>query len=461
MLKLIRASLALAALLLFAPQIGVAHDIAGKATVLVYVKQEGSQLTVLIRAPLEALSEVQFPVRGPGYLDLAKSDSAIGDAAQMYMSQSLHFFADGNALTAGQLRKTRVALPNDKSFVDFDTALALINSPPLGNDVDLYWKQASLDALFEFPATAATAKLSVEPHFNRIAMETQTVLRFLPSAGTERDFTYSGDPGRIELAPSWWHATYRFVELGFFHILDGIDHLLFLLCLIIPARSVRALIPAITAFTVAHSITLISSAFGVVPTTLWFAPLIETLIALSVFYMACENVLGMQMQQRWRIVFAFGLVHGFGFSFILADRMQFAGDHLVSALLAFNVGVELGQLLVLIVAAPVLMVFFQCISRITSGTLTGERIGVILLSTLVAHTAWHWLTERTETLLKFSWQAPALDAAFWVAAMRWGMLLMASVAVLWILSELFDRFNRPRITRSNNDHGTTLPTPPT
>jgi hypothetical protein len=278
-------------------------------------------------------------------------------------------------------------------------------------------------------------------------METQTVLRYLAPTGAESAFTYTGDPGRIELEPSWWYAFYRFVQLGFFHILDGIDHLLFLMCLIIPARSVRALIPAITAFTVAHSITLISSAFGIVPTAIWFAPLIETLIALSVFYMACENIIGLQIQKRWRIVFAFGLIHGFGFSFILADRMQFAGDHLVSALLAFNVGVELGQLLVLLVAAPILMLFFQYMARIAGAAvaITGERIGIILLSTLVGHTAWHWLIERGETLLKFSWQAPILDAAFFVAAMRWGMLLLGSLAVLWMLSELFNRFaNRNR-----------------
>jgi hypothetical protein len=447
MLRLIQRSLltTIAGLfLLCGPQIGSAHDIAGKATVLVYVKAQDKRLVVLVRVPMDAMSEAQFPVRGPGFLDLSKADNAIGEAAQTYLTHTMQFFSDGVALPNGELLKARVALPGDKSFVDFDSAMALINSPPLGNDVDLYWKQASLDALFELPLANDKAKLALEPHFNRIAMETQTVLRFLPPTGAERDFTYTGDPGRIELEPSWWYAFYRFVQLGFFHILDGVDHLLFLMCLIIPARSVRALIPAITAFTVAHSITLISSAFGVVPTALWFAPLIETLIALSVFYMACENVLGYQIQSRWRIVFAFGLIHGFGFSFILADRMQFAGDHLVSALLAFNVGVELGQLLVLIVAAPILILFFKRMARITNGTIAGsingERIGIILLSTLVAHTAWHWLVERSESLLKFTWQIPVLDAAFWIAAMRWSMLLLGSMAVLWMLSELFDRF---------------------
>jgi hypothetical protein len=454
------ASATIACALLCITQISRAHDIAGKATVLVYIKPQDTRLVVLVRVPMEALSEVQFPVRGPGYLDLAKADNAIADAAQVYLTQSMQFFASGAALPQGQLLKARVALPADKSFVNFDSAIAVINSAPLPQNTDLYWKQAWLDALFEFPiplsTSNGTAKFSVEPHFNRIAMETQTVLHFVPAIGTERVFSYNGDPGRIELEPSWWHAAFRFTEMGFLHILDGIDHVLFLLCLALAARSVRALIPAVTAFTVAHSITLISAAFNLVPTALWFAPLIEALIALSVFYMACENVLGIQAPHRWRIVFAFGLIHGFGFSFILADRMQFAGEHLVSALLAFNVGVELGQLLVLIVATPILLLLFQRLKKVSGGSVTGERIGTILLSTLIAHTAWHWLSERSETLTQFSWQAPTLEPAFFAAAMRWTMLLLSSVTVGWLLSEVFARLSRKQIASP----GTTSVSPP-
>ena len=133
------------------------------------------------------------------------------------------------------------------------------------------------------------------------------------------------------------------MKLGFFHILDGTDHLLFLFCLVIPFRRFRALIPVVTAFTVAHSITLIASAYNLAPDALWFPPLIETLIAMSIVYMALENIVGgATVQRRWMITFGFGLVHGFGFSFALRQTMQFAGSHLLASLLSFNVGVELG-----------------------------------------------------------------------------------------------------------------------
>ena len=154
----------------------------------------------------------------------------------------------------------------------------------------------------------------------------------------------------------------------------------------IPFRRLRPLVAVVTAFTVAHSITLIASAFDMAPTALWFPPLIETLIAASIVYMAIENITGAHLQRRWVVTFAFGLVHGFGFSFALRESLQFAGAHLLTSLLAFNVGVELGQLLVLASCCRCSALLFTHV--------VDERVGTIILSAFVAHTAWHWLTER-------------------------------------------------------------------
>ena len=98
----------------------------------------------------------------------------------------------------------------------------------------------------------------------------------------------------------------------------------------------------VTAFTVAHTLTLITTAFGLGPQGRWFAPFVEALITASIVCMALANIFGGRLHQRWLMAFAFGLVHGFGFAFALRESLQFAGSHVVSALLAFNVGVELG-----------------------------------------------------------------------------------------------------------------------
>ncbi len=127
----------------------------------------------------------------------------------------------------------------------------------------------------------------------------------------------------------------------------------------------------------------------------------ETLIAASIVYMALENIVGVRVSRRWLITFGFGLVHGFGFSFALRETLQFAGSHLLTSLLAFNLGVELGQLLVLAIVVPMLALLFRY------GV--AERMGTIILSAFVAHTGWHWLTERGGQLLQFP--VPALDLA--------------------------------------------------
>ena len=187
-------------------------------------------------------------------------------------------------------------------------------------------------------------------------------------------------------------------------------------------RSWRPLVVIVTAFTVAHSITLIASAFGFVPDVLWFAPLVELAIALTIVYMALENIVGGNIERRWMTTFAFGLAHGFGFSFALRESLQFAGDHLVTSLLAFNLGVEIGQLAALLVVLPLLTLLFRHAFT--------EKVGVILLSALVAHTGWHWMLERGEQLSKFP--APALDAAFAAGVMRGLIALIILGVLVWL-----------------------------
>jgi hypothetical protein len=191
----------------------------------------------------------------------------------------------------------------------------------------------------------------------------------------------------------------------------------------------------VTSFTVAHSITLIASAFGLAPTALWFPPLIETLIALSIVYMAFENIVGARVERRWLIAFGFGLVHGFGFSFLLRESLQFAGSHVTASLLAFNVGVELGQIFVLLLALPALELLFRRV--------VAERAGTIILSALVAHTAWHWMTERGATLADYEYRLPVFDFAFWANAARALMLLLIVAGFVWLLYGLVGRLMQP------------------
>jgi HupE/UreJ protein len=431
-----------------------AHDIPNDVTVQMFVKPEGERLRLLVRAPLRACRDVDFPKRGPGYLDLARADDSLRDAATMWLSDAIQIYEGDRRLTNPSVVETRVSLESDRSFTSYEEALAHVKGAKIPVETDLYWNQALLDVLFEYPINSDTADYSIQPGFARLGLRVITVARFLPPGGVVRAFEFTGDPGLVRLDPRWSQAALRFVVAGFFHILEGADHLLFLLLLVIPFRRMRPLVVIVTAFTLAHSITLIASAYNIGPDALWFPPLIETLIALSIVYMGLENIVssafappalrpdhaegraskpasggGPKLERRWMVTFGFGLVHGFGFSFALREQLQFAGAHLLTSLLAFNVGVELGQLLVLVVAIPVLAFVFRFV--------VAERIGTIILSALVVHTAWHWLTDRFDRLRQYRFEWPAFDAVFMLGLVRWLMLLVTVVAFGWLVFGVF------------------------
>ena len=164
--------------------------------------------------------------------------------------------------------------------------------------------------------------------------------------------------------PSSWYAFVEYLQAGVRHIWSGIDHLLFLLSLLLPAVLLRRdrrwhavsqaapallnIVKVVTAFTLAHSITLSLAAFDVLrlPTRLT-----ESVIAASIIVAALNNVLPVVTEARWRIAFAFGLLHGFGFAAVLSQMGLPRGARLVS-LVAFNLGVELGQLAVVLAIMP-------------------------------------------------------------------------------------------------------------
>jgi hypothetical protein len=402
-----------------------AHDIPSDVTIQAFLKPSGERLQLLVRVPLKAMRDVDFPRRGPGYLDLDRVDAFLRDPAKTWIADAVEVYQDDNRLPYPQILDARVSLPSDRSFASYEAAVAHVTGPRLPSDTAIYWDQAMFDVLFVYPIHSDKSRFSIHPGLARLGLRTITSLRFLPPGGAVRAFEFPGDPGLVHLDPRWYQASLRFVVLGFRHILDGTDHLLFLLCLVIPLRSLRALIPVVTAFTVAHSITLIASAYDLAPGFLWFPPLIETLIAVSIVYMALENIVGAATKRRWMIAFGFGLIHGFGFSFALRETLQFAGSHLLASLLSFNVGVELGQLLVLILLIPALQLLFRFV--------VAERMGTIILSALVAHTGWHWMTERADRLRQFSFTWPALNAAFLASVIGWLLLIVVAAGVMWLV----------------------------
>jgi len=415
-----------------------AHDIPNDVTVTAFLKPEGDRLHLLVRVPLKAIRDINFPERGQGYLDLTRVDALLPDAARLWIAGFIEIDEGETRVASPRVVATRIALESDRSFTSYDSAWAHLTGARLAANTDVVWHQTLLDVLFEYRIASDRSRFSIHPALARLGLRVVTVLRFLPPGGAVRAFEFTGDPGLVRLDPEWSQAALNFVRLGFLHILEGTDHLLFLFCLVIPFRRLGALIPIVTSFTVAHSITLIASAYNLGPDALWFPPLIETLIAMSIVYMALENIVGKStVNLRWMITFAFGLVHGFGFSFALRETLQFSGSHLLTSLVAFNIGVEVGQLLVLVLLIPVLDLLFRLA--------VAERMGTIILSALIAHTAWHWMLERGARLSQFQFQWPSVNAAVLAAILWWMMLLAVASGLVWmVMAVLSHRRRRDR-----------------
>lgn len=177
-----------------------------------------------------------------------------------------------------------------------------------------------------------------------------------------------------------------FFLLGVRHILTGYDHLLFLFGLLIVSRNVRSSALLITCFTIAHSLTLALSTFGIVSLQ---SRMVEPAIAASIVYVGVENLLGgKHLQWRWILTFAFGLIHGLGFASVLREMgVANSGASAVVPLFSFNLGVEAGQLSIAAIVLPIIWSLRRRPAFL--------RFGVPACSLVVAFAGCYWLIERT------------------------------------------------------------------
>jgi hydrogenase/urease accessory protein HupE len=197
-------------------------------------------------------------------------------------------------------------------------------------------------------------------------------------------FTATASPGAFEVA-----RTYTLI--GIEHILFGFDHLLFVLSLVMIVKSTRRLLATITAFTVAHSITLSLATLGVLHVP---GPPVEAIIALSIVFVASEIIHqrqgreGLASRKPWVVAFAFGLLHGLGFAGALAE-VGLPENSIPLALLFFNVGVEIGQVLFIVAVLAI----YQALSKLAAGRIDLARIAPIQ-AYAIGGVASYWVFER-------------------------------------------------------------------
>ena len=190
--------------------------------------------------------------------------------------------------------------------------------------------------------------------FHDLSPSYQTI-GFITIAGRSENFVFrNGAEYEASFAASGGHANLvafgQFVRMGVLHIFTGYDHIAFLLGVVLIGGTFRSLVKIVTSFTVAHSITLALAALNIVSIP---SRIVESGIALSIMYIALENLFFSQFDRRWLVTFFFGLVHGFGFASALRE-VRLPSGMLGTALFSFNLGVELGQVAIVAILLPLL-----------------------------------------------------------------------------------------------------------
>ena len=310
-------------------------------------------------------------------------------------AEGFRLVADGKRLEAAVERVHIHRVGTQPAFAtlgEAKAAFAQARSYP-DNAKPLYVGDAVVDIVLRYrpgaPVYAYTVSSTLNPGLPGQEKTANLILDYSP--GGTKVFRARGllaEP--VAISRSALSAISTFVKEGVRHILEGLDHVLFVLCLVLGANRLNSLAWRITGFTIGHSVTLSAGFFGFVPSGAWFIPAVETGIALSIIYAAVIAVIPREEQnhsERYLFVVtsAIGLLHGLGFSFVLHKILQVDSPNIWQSLLAFNVGVEIGQLIIILAAWPA----FRLLQRSSENIWRASRIGISTICIAVA-AVWTW-----------------------------------------------------------------------
>jgi hypothetical protein len=300
--------------------------------------------------------------------------------------ERIKIYRNGTQPDFATLNDARQAFQGKQSFDQFEQ--------------DIYVGDTTIDVLLRYATEGAVYQYALSSNLNPgLPDQDETanlVLDYSPSG--VQVFRARGlllEP--VVVTRSVLDAVVTFIKEGVIHILEGLDHVLFVICLVLGAMHFKPLLWRVTGFTIGHSITLSLGFFGFVPGAAWFVPAVETGIALSIIYVAVVAVVpGLQQKKgEWAVVGVTGLIgllHGLGFSFVLQNILQVTSPNIWQSLVAFNIGVELGQLLIVIGAWFV----FYLIGRLGA---RAAKINRYLVASVCALTAFYWVIERGGNIL--------------------------------------------------------------
>jgi len=400
----------------------LAHDLPRSSVLAAFAKVENHEIHFLVRVPLDLMRDARFPANG-NLVDLVAVAPAT-ERALAVLAASIRFWEKDTLLTPSK-KRARLALPSDRSFEDYDTAVAHV-AAPVASDTEIYADQGYLDAHITYPTSSAEPLLEIQ---TALAPERgdyiELQIEYLPLHGVTRSFTLTSRSGRVAFNPAPFQVARRLARRGFAHSLTSVDHVFLLLCLIIPCRRLREAVPVIIAFALSHSLALVGNAYDSAQVGPWFVPFVQTAVAASVVYVSLENVVRVNLGRRWLVAAGTGLVYGLASSHVLRPELQFAASHSLVARLSFNLGIAGGHFTVLtgLVAA----------TSVLTRDSAAARAGVVLLSAIVAHSGWHWMIGTGGVLWQI--ERPVLDTRLLETLVRWVAGVFVAIGAAKLVAE--------------------------
>lgn len=305
---------------------------------------------------------------------------ATGDTQLSGAVEQVRLYRVGAQPDFATLAEAQRSFQSDRAFPDVRTPLYVGDAV-----VDVVLRYASGE-----PVVSYSVSSNLDPGLPGQEMTANLILDYGP--GSLKVFRSRGlmtEP--VEVTRSALSAIGTFILEGVRHILEGVDHVLFVVCLVVGAATLRSLLWRVTGFTLGHSVTLSLGFFGFVPSGAWFIPAVETGIALSIIYAAAITILPSNDDSKeWKTFFVtcgIGLLHGLGFSFVLQNILQVTSPNIWQSLLAFNVGVEIGQLLIVLLIWPLFLILRRMNLRAwRSAQITTAAVCIVIASI--------WTTDR-------------------------------------------------------------------
>lgn len=429
------------ALVLALPCAAFAHVIPDDVTVRMFVKPEGNQLHLLVRVPFDTLADVIFPLRDDGSIDLLPAEKMLGDAAKIWISDWVDVFEGGNELPKPQLTAARIAFADSSDFLNYERALTHLRGAGLPAAAKIFTDRAVLDVLFDYPIFSQASDFSIHSRLSRLGVRTITALQYLPPQRAIRTYAYFGDPGMFHLDPTVVEAALRFLPLGFLAYLRGQDYLLLLLCMALLFRRFSRTLPFLISFGAASSVTLVTATQFQVTDNVWLPVLFQTLIAISIVYLAVECIISAASNRtgpadpRPLTGVLFGLVYGLAFAFSLRPTVQFGGEHETVSIASYFVGIELAQWLGLALCVLLLQIIF--------GLGFPARAGSIFLAAIPTQISWHQTLDRAKWLSSSQLPWPA-----WELILSQSVLLWLSALVLTLSGLAWIAWRHPGIFRT-------------